>query len=81
MTDNNNYMGVAPNGKSRILAAIFALLLGGLGIHKFYLGQPIWGIVYILLCWTFIPALVAFIEGILFLLMSDKEFIRIYGQV
>ncbi|MHB8123088.1 MAG: TM2 domain-containing protein [Desulfuromonadaceae bacterium] len=72
---------VAPNGKSKLAAALFALLLGGLGIHKFYLGQTGWGIVYLLLCWTLIPAIVGFIEGILFLVMSESDFIRKYGGV
>ncbi len=71
---------VAPNGKSRIAAALFALLLGGLGVHKFYLGSVGLGIVYLLFCWTFIPALVGLVEGILLLVMSDSEFARKYGQ-
>jgi TM2 domain-containing membrane protein YozV len=70
---------VAPNGKSKLAAALFALFLGGLGIHKFYLGQTGWGIIYLLLCWTLIPAFVGFIEGILFLTMSESDFIRKYG--
>ncbi|NTW55124.1 MAG: NINE protein [Chlorobaculum sp.] len=70
---------VAPNGKSKLAAALFAIFLGGLGIHKFYLGQVGWGIVYIIFCWSFIPALVGFIEGILYLVMSDSEFISKYG--
>lgn len=69
----------APNGvpsmpKSRTTAAVLALLLGGLGVHKFYLGQPLWGLTYLLLCWTFVPALIGFLEGILLLLMSDATF-------
>lgn len=69
----------APNGKSKLVAALFALFLGGLGIHKFYLGSVGWGIAYLLLCWTFIPSLVGFIEGILLLVMSQDEFNRKYG--
>ncbi|PUE34291.1 TM2 domain-containing protein [Limnohabitans sp. Jir72] len=53
------------NGKSRIAAALFAFFLGGLGGHKFYLGQIEIGIAYLLFCCTFIPAIVAFIEFIL----------------
>ena len=60
------------------IAAILAFLLGGLGVHKFYLGQKGWGIVYILFCWTGIPSIVAFIEMILYLLMSDEEFAAKY---
>ena len=65
-------------GKSRPVAALLALLLGGLGIHKFYLGQTASGILYLLFCWTFIPALIGFVEGVLFLTMSDEEFARKY---
>ncbi len=39
------------NGRTKLAAALFALFLGGLGIHKFYLGQIGWGIVYLL--WVF----------------------------
>ncbi len=72
---------VAANGKSRIAAALFAFFLGFLGAHKFYLGQIGLGIVYLLFFWTFIPAIVAFIEFILFLTMSDDTFNKKYGQV
>ncbi len=71
----------APSGKSKLVAALFALFLGGLGIHKFYLGRVVWGIVYLLFCWTFIPAIIGFIEGILLLVMSDSDFNKKYGSV
>ena len=70
----------APNGKSKLAAALFALLLGGLGVHKFYLGQIVWGVIYIVFCWTFIPAIIGLIEGILLLVMSDQDFNIKYGQ-
>ena len=65
--------------KNRIVAAILAFFVGGFGVHKFYLGQIGWGIVYLLFCWTFIPALVAFIEFIIYLCTSDEDFARKYG--
>lgn len=65
--------------KSRIIAALLAFFLGGFGIHKFYLGQIGWGIVYLLFCWTFIPSIVAFIEFIIYLCTSDEDFARKYG--
>ena len=55
---------------------MLALLLGGLGIHKFYTGAWGWGIVYIVLCWTYVPALVALGEGIRYLVLSKEEFAR-----
>ena len=71
---------VAANGKSRIAAALFAIFLGGLGFHKFYLGQVGLGILYLVFCWTCIPSFIGFIEGILFLTMSDETFNQKYGQ-
>lgn len=61
-------------GKSKLAAGLIAIFLGFIGIHKFYLGQTGWGIVYLLFCWTWIPALVGLIEGIIYLCMSDENF-------
>ncbi|XGB42263.1 MAG: hypothetical protein LVS60_19315 [Nodosilinea sp. LVE1205-7] len=33
------------------------------GLHKIYLGQPVWGVVYLLLGWTQIPRVACAIEG------------------
>ncbi len=69
----------APPEKSRIAAAMLAFFLGGFGVHKFYLGEIGLGVIYLLFCWTFIPAFVAVIEGIFYLTMSDERFARKYG--
>ncbi|MEI6541489.1 MAG: NINE protein [Planctomycetota bacterium] len=55
------------------------MLLGGIGAHHFYLGRPILGVIYLLFCWTFIPALIAFIEGLVLLCTSDKAFAQRYS--
>lgn len=68
------------NGKSRVTAALLAFFLGGFGVHKFYLGQIGLGFVYLIFCWTFIPALIAFIEFIIYLTMSDESFNQKYGS-
>ena len=65
-------------GRNRVVAAIIAIFLGGLGIHKFYLGKTGQGVLYPLLFWTFIPALIGLIEGIRYLLMSDDAFAKEY---
>lgn len=65
--------------KNKTTAAILALFLGGLGIHKFYLGKSI-GILYILFCWTLIPSIIAFIECIMLFMMSDAEFNAKYNN-
>ncbi|KAF0111393.1 MAG: hypothetical protein FD163_1006 [Hyphomonadaceae bacterium] len=65
--------------KTKTAAAIWAFFLGGIGAHKFYLGQAGLGILYLLFFWTFIPALIAFIEFILFLTMTDESFDEKYN--
>jgi len=65
--------------KSRVVAALLAFFLGTFGIHKFYLGQTGWGILYLLFCWTFIPTLVSLIEGCLYLLSTERAFALKYG--
>ena len=49
---------------NRTVYALLAIFLGGLGAHKFYAGKIGLGFVYLLFCFTFIPAIVALIEGI-----------------
>ncbi len=60
--------------KNKIVAAILAIFLGGFGIHEFYLGRNGKGIFMLLFCWTGIPALVGFIQGILMLVSNDQNF-------
>lgn len=60
--------------RSRIIAGLLAVFLGGIGIHKFYLGKAGWGILYFIFSWTFIPAFLGLIEGLYYLLMSQKSF-------
>lgn len=67
-----------PSGKSKVTAGILAILLGGLGIHKFYLGKPGKGILYLIFCWTYIPAILGLIEGIIYLTSSDEVFYQKY---
>jgi TM2 domain-containing membrane protein YozV len=60
---------------NRIVAGLLAILLvGGFGAHKFYMGQAGKGLLYLCTCWLFIPFIVAFFEGIRFLLMADDDF-------
>lgn len=65
--------------KNKVVAGVLGIFLGGFGIHKFYLNEPGLGILYILFCWTFIPAFVGLIEGLIYLSTSDEQFARKYG--
>jgi TM2 domain-containing membrane protein YozV len=65
--------------KSRKIAAILAfagtLLPSPIaGLHKFYLGQPWWGLLYMLLSWTPIPRVASAIEGFWYLTQDSDEF-------
>jgi TM2 domain-containing membrane protein YozV len=60
---------------------VLALLLGGIGIHKFYMGAWGWGLVYIVFFWTWIPALAALVEGIRYLTLNDADFQRKTAQL
>lgn len=66
--------------KNRVVAAILALFVGGLGVHHFYLGNFVLGAVYLIFSWTFIPALIAIVEAIMMFVMSDEAFAEKYGQ-
>jgi TM2 domain-containing membrane protein YozV len=66
--------------KSKTVAALLALLVGGLGAHHFYLNNPVLGIFYLVFCFTLIPAIIAFIEAIIFLTMSDEAFDAKYNS-
>lgn len=60
--------------KSRVTAGVLGILLGGLGIHKFYLGKVGLGVVYLLFFWTYVPAIIGLVEGIIYLTQSDQDF-------
>ncbi len=64
--------------KSRSIAAVLAFsgTLTISGLHKFYLGQPLWGILYVLLSWTPIPKVASAIEGVWFLAQDEDAFDR-----
>lgn len=68
---------------TRIIAAVLAFFLGGLGIHKFYLKKNTAGIImlavslggFILLAIpTLIIGIIAFIEAIIYIIKSNEDF-------
>ena len=79
--------GVSTEGKEKIVAGLLAILVGGLGIHKFYLGYRNAGIIHLVIFFAgMIPlflgtvaiSLFALAEGIIYLIKSDEEFERTY---
>lgn len=50
---------------NKIIYIIVALILGGLGVHKFYADQVGQGILHLVFFWTGIPSVVAIIHAII----------------
>lgn len=75
--------GQAPQ-KSKIAAGLLAILLGSLGIHKFYLGYTKSGVIMLLVSLlTFgigaaVMEVIGIIEGIIYLTKTDQEFYQTY---
>lgn len=73
---------MSANFKDRKVAAILAL--AGImvpGLHKFYLGQPRWGIVYLLLLWTPISKVASLLEAAWYLFQDREEFDRNFNPL
>ena len=68
----------------RVMAGIFGIFLGALGIHKFVLGYTSAGLIMLLVTLLTlgfagsIVGLIGMIEGILYLTKSDEEFYQTY---
>ena len=83
---------LASEAPNRTIAGLLAVLLGGIGIHKFYLGYKNEGIILLAiggsgflfaflligLLWVWIPATIGVIEGVIYLTKTDEEFERVY---
>ncbi|GFE71470.1 NINE protein [Chroococcus sp. FPU101] len=66
--------------KNKSVATLLAFFLGGFGIHKFYLGETLAGVLYLVFFWTMIPGLIAFFEFIGLLIMSEQSFNAKYNS-
>jgi TM2 domain-containing membrane protein YozV len=60
--------------KDKTVAVVLAFFVGGFGVHKFYLGNNLAGVLYLLFSWTLIPSLIAFFDFIGLLFMSEQAF-------
>ena len=64
--------------KDKNVAAFLALFFGWLGIHRFYLGQPGRGILYII--FFFFSWIISFVDFFAFLFMDQRTFDLKYNQ-
>jgi|JI8StandDraft_1071087.scaffolds.fasta_scaffold167675_2 TM2 domain-containing membrane protein YozV len=68
------------NKKNKNTAGLLAMLLGGLGVHKFYLSEVKQGAFYLVFCFTFIPAIIALFDAVKLFGMPSAEFDRRYNS-
>lgn len=79
--DWNNPNPQAPvQENKKVMAGVLALLLGGIGVHKFVLGYTKEGIIQIIISIVTcgIGGLIPFIEGIIYLTKTDEDFYNTY---
>ncbi len=74
----------SPDASKKVAAGICGILLGALGVHKFILGYTSEGVIMLLVslltCGILSPimGIIGLIEGIIYLTMSDEQFINTY---
>jgi TM2 domain-containing membrane protein YozV len=68
------------NRQVAIVLAFASITIPVAGFHKFYLGQPGWGLVYLLLSWTPIPHIAAAIEAVWYLTQDSTHFDRHFNS-
>ncbi len=83
----SGFSGVSADSKSKVVARLLAILLGWLGIHKFYLGYTNQGIILIVVSIVgallggigiIVGIVIGLVEGIIYLTKSDEEFEMVY---
>jgi TM2 domain-containing membrane protein YozV len=76
MTNNVN----KADADKKTTAGVLGIILGGLGIHRFILGDVTGGILRIIITVITcgVGSLIGFVEGIIYLTKSDEEFVQTY---
>ncbi|MFT5527828.1 MAG: TM2 domain-containing membrane protein YozV [Pirellulaceae bacterium] len=63
---------MADGGKTKIVGGLLALFLGNLGVHHFYLGSTMAGVICLVTCGG--CGILSLVEAIMLLIMSDEDF-------
>lgn len=75
-------MAESAGEKSKVVAGILGILLGGFGAHRFYLGDMTGGLirlgVTVITCGA--GGIIGLIEGIIYITKSDEDFKKIYVE-
>lgn len=75
-------MAESAGEKSKVVAGILGILLGGFGAHRFYLGDMTGGIIRLVVSAITCGAggIIGLIEGIIYITKSDEDFKKIYVE-
>jgi TM2 domain-containing membrane protein YozV/Tfp pilus assembly major pilin PilA len=65
--------------KTHTVAGLWCAFLGGFGAHRFYLGSVVTGILSVLFFWTYIPAIVAYIDLMIIAFSSETTWANKYN--
>ena len=57
-----------------VILALFGTIAPLSGLHKFYLGQPVWGIIYLILWSTPIPKIACAIDLVWYIVQDEEQF-------
>jgi TM2 domain-containing membrane protein YozV len=69
-----SYRPTPKNRQVAVILAVAGMAIPVAGFHKFYLGQPAWGLTYLLLSWTPIPHIASAIEAVWYLTQNNDRF-------
>ena len=81
---DDNGKPIREEQSKRIIAGVLAIIFGALGVHKFVLGYMGEGLIMLVLTLItcgiggWFMGLIGFIEGIIYLTKTDKEFVHLY---
>ncbi len=69
-----------PGSEKKVVAGILGILLGGLGAHRFYLGDTKGGLIRLAISVVTcgMGGIIGLIEGIIYLTKPDQEFVDTY---
>jgi len=71
----------AGRGKDKMVAGLLGIFLGGFGVHQFYLGSNVTGVIeLVLLPLCGLGAILGIVEGIMILVMPQEEFDARYNR-
>lgn len=72
----NNNAKLNEKGTPRIMAIVLAILLGWLGVHRFYLNQILMGLVYLIISQIFLPlaVILSLIDAVRYYSMDEVTF-------